>query len=99
VRTLAVLTFLIGATFSAQAKDLMAVVMKEDKSGRVQVHQQLSNDCMSFLKEFKQQHAKGEMVKMNFEAPPVVNGEVLEVACIHEDGNIESSREDRRPRP
>lgn len=91
MRVLVALLVLVGATLSAQAKDLLAVVLREDKRHEVQLHHQPSSQCMSFLREFKQRHSRGETVKLAFEAPPVVNGVVLEVNCIHEDGSVESS--------
>jgi hypothetical protein len=91
-KTLLLATALVALATSAHAKDLMVVIMKEDKTGQVQMHHQPSNDCMTFLREFEQRHAKGEKVKLKFEAPPVVNGEVIEVNCIHEDGSNSISK-------
>ena len=89
MRTLIAAAFLIGPTLSANATDLLAAVMKDDK-GKVSLHHQASKDCMGFLREFKRHQERGEKVTLTFKVNPFT-GEVIEVNCIHEDGSIESS--------
>jgi hypothetical protein len=78
--------FLVSHSYGA---DLLVVVLEEDGGSKSMHYQKTTHQtCSTFLAEFKRNQKQNVPTKLLFEAPPVVNGKVLEAYCILKDGSV-----------
>jgi hypothetical protein len=91
---MAALCAALAAPGGAEAKDVLFVVLEDDK-GDTSAHYQPSSDCMKFLAEFQRLRREGVPTYLKFGNPPA-DGKVLEVHCVRPDGSVVGERGRRR---